>query len=347
MYYQQTAALTRQAIQKLEVSLVDWRAAKDGGWKRGDCLSSAGCPSTSRQAKGVGLHDHALQVRAKRRSRRRGVGARFHRPGEREFRRPEQGSRVLRRGAHAEAKHGRSRGRGHTASTTSGWRTRAWARSRKRRLLRRRWPRFTGRPRPAERSDAPWNIGVTYSDLGTINERSSPHPSTRDSPRADQSARVKRSPQQFRHRLFEPRRVSEGARRVYRGAEHQSRVWVRRERGGESEQHRLVYATLGDPRHALTVTPRPHRYSARAATSSTGRSRSATIGVAHADLGDHHKALELHQEALALRRSAGDRDGEAATLSNIGTLFKAWDGAKALEVLHAALSIHRAAGIYG
>ena len=46
-----------------------------------------------------------------------------------------------------------------------------------------------------------------------------------------------------------------------------------------------------------------------------------SIGSVYSDLGEKQKALEYYSQSLPLRRATGDRGGEAATLNNIGLVY--------------------------
>ncbi|HLO52151.1 MAG TPA: tetratricopeptide repeat protein, partial [Kamptonema sp.] len=46
----------------------------------------------------------------------------------------------------------------------------------------------------------------------------------------------------------------------------------------------------------------------------------SSIGTVHSDLGEQQKALEYYNQSLSLFRAVGDRGGEAVTLSSIGTV---------------------------
>ena len=45
------------------------------------------------------------------------------------------------------------------------------------------------------------------------------------------------------------------------------------------------------------------------------------LGNAYHSLGDFHKAIEYHDQALALSREIGDRQGEGSTLCNLGAPY--------------------------
>jgi CHAT domain-containing protein/Tfp pilus assembly protein PilF len=66
------------------------------------------------------------------------------------------------------------------------------------------------------------------------------------------------------------------------------------------------------------------------------------MGMAYDNLGEYQRALESHQNELAIQRELGDRASEAVTRNNIGS---AWSGLgeyqKALDAYTAALDINR------
>lgn len=62
-------------------------------------------------------------------------------------------------------------------------------------------------------------------------------------------------------------------------------------------------------------------------------------------LGEKHRALRLHEEALSLRHKAGDVHGEATTLNNLGGVWDALgDKRKALKFYEKASSLYRIVG---
>ena len=59
-------------------------------------------------------------------------------------------------------------------------------------------------------------------------------------------------------------------------------------------------------------------------------------------MGDFRKAVEIHNEALSLRRATGDADGEANSLNNLGSAYaKLGQREKARDYIERALAIHR------
>ena len=69
------------------------------------------------------------------------------------------------------------------------------------------------------------------------------------------------------------------------------------------------------------------------------------IGGVYSALGEKQKALELYNQALPIRRSVGDRSGEATTLNNIGGVYSyLGEKQKALEFYNQALPIKHAVG---
>lgn len=45
-----------------------------------------------------------------------------------------------------------------------------------------------------------------------------------------------------------------------------------------------------------------------------------SLGLVYTNLGPYPKALAYHEQALAIRREIGDRQGEGVDLSNLGVL---------------------------
>ncbi|MDF5731786.1 MAG: CHAT domain-containing protein [Rhizonema sp. PD38] len=65
-------------------------------------------------------------------------------------------------------------------------------------------------------------------------------------------------------------------------------------------------------------------------------------------MGEKQKALAYYNQALPLHRAVSDKDGEATTLSNIGTIYSdLGDGQKALTYYNQALLLRRAVGDKG
>jgi tetratricopeptide (TPR) repeat protein len=70
-----------------------------------------------------------------------------------------------------------------------------------------------------------------------------------------------------------------------------------------------------------------------------------SIGLVYSALGEKQKALDYYNQALLLRRVAGDRVGEAATLTNIGVVYDdLGEKQKALDSHNQALPLMRAVG---
>lgn len=69
------------------------------------------------------------------------------------------------------------------------------------------------------------------------------------------------------------------------------------------------------------------------------------LGLIYRELGDWQKALDFYAEALRLRRSVGDRRGEAATLENFAYLYDSTNRKQqAIDTFKKALQIQRAIG---
>ena len=69
------------------------------------------------------------------------------------------------------------------------------------------------------------------------------------------------------------------------------------------------------------------------------------IGLIYSDQGELDEALKYHQEALAIHKEVGYRQGEANQLGNIGLIYSdQGDLAAALKYLKEALEIFEAHG---
>ncbi|MDD4653568.1 MAG: tetratricopeptide repeat protein [Methanothrix sp.] len=69
------------------------------------------------------------------------------------------------------------------------------------------------------------------------------------------------------------------------------------------------------------------------------------LGLTSAALGDARKAIEYHEQSLAIAREIGDRRGEGANLGNMGSAYAALgDTRKAIEYYEQALVIDREIG---
>jgi tetratricopeptide (TPR) repeat protein len=106
----------------------------------------------------------------------------------------------------------------------------------------------------------------------------------------------------------------------------------------------LAYADLGDAHKAIEF------YEQRLVAREIGdrRGEGATLGNlgnAYAALGDTRKAIEFHEQALVIMREIGDRRAEDSILGNLGTAYAALgDARKAIEYHEQALVIDREIG---
>ena len=66
--------------------------------------------------------------------------------------------------------------------------------------------------------------------------------------------------------------------------------------------------------------------------------------MAHADLSEHERALDLLREALELWRQSGGRRGEAFTLQNIGQSSRIWAIRRRPSVLRVVPPLWKAVG---
>ena len=74
-------------------------------------------------------------------------------------------------------------------------------------------------------------------------------------------------------------------------------------------------------------------------------SQLGSLGLVYAAMGDLPKAIDHHQQALAIDRQIGYRQGEASDLGNLGLVYAAMgDLRKALQHHQQALAIHREIG---
>src|ERR671932_1279481 len=70
-----------------------------------------------------------------------------------------------------------------------------------------------------------------------------------------------------------------------------------------------------------------------------------SLGLAYRNLGDYAKAIEYHQQCLAIAREIKDRKGEGQSLANLGVAYHALgDYAKAIKYQQQRLAIAREIG---
>jgi tetratricopeptide (TPR) repeat protein len=105
-----------------------------------------------------------------------------------------------------------------------------------------------------------------------------------------------------------------------------------------------VYGQLGDRQHGSSSTRRLElirKVNDQRRMASTLNN----IAAVHADSGAYRKAIEVHSEALSLRRATGDADGEANSLFNTGYAYsKLGEWEKARDHMERSLAIHRTFG---
>ena len=96
---------------------------------------------------------------------------------------------------------------------------------------------------------------------------------------------------------------------------------LRRDRRGEAKvlgNLGLAHADLGDVRKAIELYEQ-QLVIAREIGDRRGEGNALmNIGIAHKDLGDARKAIELHEQVLPIFREIGDRRGEGSALGNLG-----------------------------
>ncbi|NCR03153.1 MAG: tetratricopeptide repeat protein [Microcystis aeruginosa LG13-03] len=73
-----------------------------------------------------------------------------------------------------------------------------------------------------------------------------------------------------------------------------------------------------------------------------------SLGNAYTSLGEYQKAIEFHQQSLAIKREIGDRGGEAKSYNNLGSVYYSLvEYQKALEFYQQSLAILREIGDRG
>ncbi len=73
-----------------------------------------------------------------------------------------------------------------------------------------------------------------------------------------------------------------------------------------------------------------------------------SLGNAYKSLGEYQKAIEFHQQSLAIKREIGDRGGEAKSYGNLGTVYGSLgEYQKAIEFYQQSLAIEREIGDQG
>ena len=70
-----------------------------------------------------------------------------------------------------------------------------------------------------------------------------------------------------------------------------------------------------------------------------------SVGTGYASLGQYAKAIELHEQALAIDKELGDRKGQRTTLKGLGNCYASLGQyAKAMELFEQALAIKEELG---
>ncbi|MCA2510829.1 MAG: tetratricopeptide repeat protein, partial [Microcystis sp. M60BS1] len=73
-----------------------------------------------------------------------------------------------------------------------------------------------------------------------------------------------------------------------------------------------------------------------------------SLGNVYHSLGEYQKAIEFHQQSLAITREIGDREGEAASYNNLGNVYYSLgEYQKAIEFYQQSLAIKREIGDRG
>ena len=103
-----------------------------------------------------------------------------------------------------------------------------------------------------------------------------------------------------------------------------------------------LITTWESPGKRWTTSTRPSLYIARWGIAPGKAGRSAILGQCTTCWGKQREALDYYKQALPIQRAIGDRSGEAATLINIGVIYRElgeWQ--EALDRLNQALALKR------
>ena len=141
-------------------------------------------------------------------------------------------------------------------------------------------------------------------------------------------------------------RDAQGHRVLRSGAGHRPRDRRPQGRRGRPGQPGH-WPTPGWARRARpsSITSRRWPSPARSATAGAKETDLGNLGNAYADLGETRKAIEYHDQALAISREIGDRRGEGAGLGNLGLAYAGLgETRKAIEYHDQALAIAREIG---
>jgi tetratricopeptide (TPR) repeat protein len=151
---------------------------------------------------------------------------------------------------------------------------------------------------------------------------------------------------------------------VTRAIEHHRQALVitreigdRRDEGIHLGNLGLAYADLGEPRRAIEYHQQALAIAREICAASTERSAEwadarrnegihlGNLGLAYADLGEPRRAIEYHEQALAISREIGARGDEGADLGALGLAYAdLGEPRRAIEYLEQALAISREIG---
>jgi tetratricopeptide (TPR) repeat protein len=124
-------------------------------------------------------------------------------------------------------------------------------------------------------------------------------------------------------------------------------------KGSETSELAMLYPDAGAYCLALRLTPQQRiswLMAALEAARALGKksmegNHLGNLRIAYKDLGEARKAIEYHEQALAIDREIGDRRGEGTGLGNLGSAYYSLgDARKAIQFYEQALVIDREIG---
>jgi tetratricopeptide (TPR) repeat protein len=127
-------------------------------------------------------------------------------------------------------------------------------------------------------------------------------------------------------------------------------AWAAAHAGSSQEAASLCSGYPGAGMHCLSLRQHPrewiHWLEAAVVAARRGEGvHLGNLGNAYAALGEARRAIEYHQQALAISREIGDRRGEGSDLGNLGNAYYSLGEARrAIEHHQQALAISREAG---
>jgi tetratricopeptide (TPR) repeat protein len=97
--------------------------------------------------------------------------------------------------------------------------------------------------------------------------------------------------------------------------------------------------------HYRLVLELHHRLQDHLTDPGTDSASKGTLGLCYAALGETRRAIELHEQALAIAREIGDRQGESANLGSLGLCYSTLgETRRAIELHEQALAINQEIG---